>query len=1090
MGNHAKLNNNPELPKGNSGAQVNCQLPHAPEIDPIPGLLHSNQKMIIHCNGHGHPIHVMESVKLSPRCHTIVRVTTQISGEVTPLSNNVSVRPRIGPITMCNGRLFLHPGIYVREGRHIKLLITNYGSEAVLLPRNLTIGFSHEGYLSTKRVLKSSYPVQLSPIELSERRTYVIKNLNLSQNILLHGEFKIQEKLIQLFLDHWDVLFIPGGDNSKGNNERTKSKLEADIHPVGPHAPIDEPPREAANVERSEPRGKEYDNNLHISPWAFPLVPCVIGNSRVVRWALDFRKVQGLTAQDEFPLKCPTNGLHQAKGSTVFSCVNNDLTSRTTILDKCYKDTFAPVTRVEAYFTASLPMGPGKHPINYSRRMYMTPSRISSGFALGYVDVTMVHSPTLEDHLTHLGQLLQLHSIFGIKLHLKECHIFQQEVEHLGHLISAEGIRMIPNHVRKILAWPPPTTGLEMENFLDFTEHYRPFIKEYALLTLDMDHARHKVSVTWTKTMKSQFDALKHRFQEGTTRGYPDYDNPEPFIIDTEVSGFNATAVLSQKQGDKEVFLGYVVKTCSQSQRVYSGHTGGLCAVVLGLHRFEQILKRRAFVIRTDRLCCEYLNYMGKWEGMYRRIQTFLSGFDYKVIYRGENPPSDTNTVGNLKVLPGLKDNTGVLDEYPKIVDDRYDTYSNESFTSTEIRRAVHRDSTLTQIKVYVGTQHKPGVKDMEYLTWEGASYAQILDSLSISEGLLYHQAKGKDGSHLDKRICLPSELQEKAFRCGHITDDKEHLGVTYTILRIRETFYFPNIYEYVIKETLKCTTCNPKRTDTLTSPRKVASLRVKPGKGREEVTHFGQQVHLGTLTLAHGPQEFRGLECRSILIIQDGWSNYLHAIPIPKDDTTTLTQNLLESWVYAHGYPETVQSYKGSVHTSGLFFELLSALDIYGDVTPVYSQGEDRCFRSHRILHKFLQTDPSFKLEELPAKLTLAVFAHNSTRSVRGNPSPYEKAFGRSPVLPMDLPLLLHERVGASGSILVLDLREEYHQTIKAFLGRKPTEKDREPTPLSEDTQGDKVYGGKENTPIICITSLDDIDPKGMPHIARPQDI
>ena len=144
MGNHAKLNNNPELLKGNSGAQVNCQLPHVPEIDPIPGLLHSNQKMIIHCNGHSHPIYVMEPVKLSPRCHTIVRVTTQISGEVTPISNNVSVRPKMGPITMCSGRVFLHPGIYVREGRNIKVLITNYGGEAVHLPRNLTIGFSYE----------------------------------------------------------------------------------------------------------------------------------------------------------------------------------------------------------------------------------------------------------------------------------------------------------------------------------------------------------------------------------------------------------------------------------------------------------------------------------------------------------------------------------------------------------------------------------------------------------------------------------------------------------------------------------------------------------------------------------------------------------------------------------------------------------------------------------------------------------------------------------------------------------------------------------------------------------------------------------
>ena len=197
---------------------------------------------------------------------------------------------------MCSGRIFLHPGIYIREGRHIKVLITNYGGEAVHLTRNLTIGFSYEDCTPTVNVLESSQPVQLSPIELSERRAYVIKNLNISQNTLLHGESKIQEKLIQLFLDHWDALSIPGSDNGKKSNERTKSKLEADIPPVGPHAPIAEPPRETANTERSETRGKEYDTNLHISPWAFPLVPCATGKSRVVRWTLDFRKVQELTA--------------------------------------------------------------------------------------------------------------------------------------------------------------------------------------------------------------------------------------------------------------------------------------------------------------------------------------------------------------------------------------------------------------------------------------------------------------------------------------------------------------------------------------------------------------------------------------------------------------------------------------------------------------------------------------------------------------------------------------------------------------------------------------------------------------------------
>ena len=83
--------------------------------------------------------------------------------------------------------------------------------------------------------------------------------------------------------------------------------------------------------------------------------------------------------------------------------------------------------------------------------------------------------------------------------------------------------------------------------------------------------------------MGSHFDTLKHKFQKGTIRGYPDFDNPEPLIIDTESSGFHITAALSQKQGDQEVFLGYVARTCHKSHQTYPEHSRGLCAAVLGL---------------------------------------------------------------------------------------------------------------------------------------------------------------------------------------------------------------------------------------------------------------------------------------------------------------------------------------------------------------------------------------------------------------------------------------------------------------------------------------------------------------------------
>ena len=224
-------------------------------------------------------------------------------------------------------------------------------------------------------------------------------------------------------------------------------------------------------------------------------------------------------------------------------------------------------------------------------------------------------------------------------------------------------------------------------------------------------------------------------------------------------------------------------------------------------------------------------------------------------------------------------------------------------------------------------------------------------------------------------------------------------------------------------------------------------------------------------------------------MILQDSWSKYIQAIPIPKRDATTLTQTLLEGWVYVYGYPETLYNYRGLAHISELFFELLSSLDIYRDVTPVYAPEGDLTVRSHRILYNLLQSDPRFDLDDFTAKLTLAVFAHNSTRLMGGGFSPYENAFGHSPVLPVNLSLLRHQRTGDGGPILVQDLREGYHRDIAAFPEAELIDNKPESAPLSEDIQEDKVNEEEENAPATGGTGLDDLDPRERLGQATPHD-
>ena len=89
-------------------------------------------------------------------------------------------------------------------------------------------------------------------------------------------------------------------------------------------------------------------------------------------------------------------------------------------------------------------------------------------------------------------------------------------------------------------------------------------------------------------------------------------------ILDTDYSLTNLAAVLSQKQSGKEVLLGCVARKCNKAkQKNYPSHKGELCALALGLHKFEHKLRAR-----TDSQCLKYLSTMKEYRGIYARIQT------------------------------------------------------------------------------------------------------------------------------------------------------------------------------------------------------------------------------------------------------------------------------------------------------------------------------------------------------------------------------------------------------------------------------------------------------------------------------------
>ena len=68
----------------------------------------------------------------------------------------------------------------------------------------------------------------------------------------------------------------------------------------------------------------------------------------------------------------------------------------------------------------------------------------------------------------NLSKVLDWFREAGLKLKPRKCHLFATEVEFLGHLVSAKGIRTDPKKPDSIRSWPTQLVLKKCDLFLGF----------------------------------------------------------------------------------------------------------------------------------------------------------------------------------------------------------------------------------------------------------------------------------------------------------------------------------------------------------------------------------------------------------------------------------------------------------------------------------------------------------------------------------------------------------------------------------------------------------------------------------------------
>jgi hypothetical protein len=92
-----------------------------------------------------------------------------------------------------------------------------------------------------------------------------------------------------------------------------------------------------------------------------------------------------------------------------------------------------------------------------------------------YIDDKLLKGKTEEEHLKTLEVVLRKLEDVNIRLE-KKCQLLLPEVEYLGHIISAHGIRPSQKKTEAVIAAPVPENVTQLSSFLGLMNYYEMFL--------------------------------------------------------------------------------------------------------------------------------------------------------------------------------------------------------------------------------------------------------------------------------------------------------------------------------------------------------------------------------------------------------------------------------------------------------------------------------------------------------------------------------------------------------------------------------------------------------------------------------------
>ena len=732
------------------------------------------------------------------------------------------------------------------------------------------------------------------------------------------------------------------------------------------------------------------------SPFSAPLV-MVRKKDGSFRMCLDYREVNARTIKDAYPLPRINETLDYLSGNTWFCSL--DLTSGyNQIAMGEGKEYTAFATRQGLFHWNVMSFGLCNAPATFQRLMDRVLSNLNWKSCLVYLDDILVIGKTVEETMSRLEQVLGRLRDAGLKLKPSKCSLFQKELVYLGHVISGQGIQTDKDKIAAIVSWPPPKNLKELRSFLGLAKYYSQFVEKFADLAAPLyDLTKKTAKYKWSSDCQTAFDALKESLTTTPILAYP-RDDCE-FLLDTDASDRAIGAVLSQIQDGKERVIAYYSKMLSSTERNYCVTRRELLAVVKATDHFRQYLLGRKFTVRSDHSSLQWLTNFATPENQLARWLEKLSEYDFKIVHRKGNLHGNADALSRppckkpsccCQLLPKVTSNKKVQCDLESVGVEaiRVESEWSEEF----LTEAQNNDPVLnTIIKLKEVLNERPSFDTISNKSPECKALWGEWELLEFRNGLLKRKTFSPQMETVTFPTVLPKKLRKEVMEAYH-DHSAGHFGVAKTLGKIQGKFYWPKMKDEI---SLWCRTCD--------HCAKVRRPHKTPRSGLKSV-QVGAPFERIAADIV-GP--FQETESGNVwmIVVQDYFSKWVEAYPMPDEKAETVAEKLVLEWISRKGSPLEYHTDMGANFESKIVKEVCRIFQTRKTkTTPYHPQSDGMVERVNSTLQEMLTKLGQEHFLEWDKLLPLVAMAYNTSVHLATGMTPYMVLHGTEMTLPADV--------------------------------------------------------------------------------------